>query len=98
MDKNYRKYDLMTEQGVEASKMVAFQTARGAVSDFIHKFIKYHPNAKWPEMKADFAVRFVDIVDKAHARGQWRKGQSTKCLLWLMMMKILTLSLHYFHH
>ena len=70
--KTIEKYVLMTEQGVEALKVVAFQTARGAVSDYIHRFIKDHPNATWQEMKTDLAVRFADIVDEAHARALLR--------------------------
>ena len=62
----------MTEHGAEASKMVAFQIARGAVSDYIHRFTKGHPNATWQEMKTDLAVRFADIVDEAHARALLR--------------------------
>ena len=61
------KYRTLTRADPDEIKRVAFQTARGVVSDFIGRQLKSSPNESWAELKRQLTTRFGEITDEHHA-------------------------------
>ena len=64
--KEIEKYAiLINDNGDQRKNMLAFQSAEGPVSDFIHRFATNHPNSTWVQMKAELKTRFGGISDES---------------------------------
>ena len=46
------KYTILTGVGADPIKMIAYQSSRGAVSDFIQRYLHDHPARNWDQLKA----------------------------------------------
>ena len=51
----------------ERVKRLAFRTSRGAVSDFIQRFLTEHQDRNWAQLKAELTTRFAEVSDQMHA-------------------------------
>ena len=49
------------------TKRLAYQTNRGAVSDYIQRYMTENPNSSWADLKSDPNVRFAEVNDSHHA-------------------------------
>lgn len=65
--KSIEKYAYLTGLGPDKIKMVAYQSSRGAVSDFIHRYLNDYPNNSWDQLKRELTSRFAEITDPQHA-------------------------------
>lgn len=65
--KSVEKYVTITGATEATAKQVAFQSARGVVSDFIGRSLKRVPGETWTELKRQLAARFGDVSDEQQA-------------------------------
>lgn len=65
--KSVEKYAALAGIGPDRIKMIAYQSSRGAVSDFIQRYLNDHPNNTWDQLKAELTTRFAEITDPQHA-------------------------------
>ena len=49
------------------TKRLAYQTSRGAVSDYIQRYMTENPNSSWADLKSELNVRFAEVNDSHHA-------------------------------
>lgn len=54
-------------------KMVAYNSSRDSVSNFIARYIQQFPNNNWNVLKAELSNRFGEIVDCSHAQTLLRR-------------------------
>ena len=62
--RSIEKYASLTDDRV---KMVAFQSSRGAVSDFIKRYLHDNVGNNWGQLKTELTLRFAEISDPQHA-------------------------------
>ena len=48
-------------------KLVAYQTSREAVSDYLDRVLNDHPGYNWERIKSELSSRFAEISDPQHA-------------------------------
>lgn len=65
--KEIEKYTRLVGLDDQGKKMIAYQSSKGPVSDYIKRYFEENPNAQWPELKTDLTSRFAEIVDPQHA-------------------------------
>ena len=65
--KSNEKYAILTRVGADRIKMIAYQSSRWAVSDFIQRYLNDHPAHNWDQLKAELRGRFAEITDPQHA-------------------------------
>ena len=53
--------------------MIAYQSSRGAISDFIQRYLHDNPAHSWEQLKAELSGRFAEITDPQHAFTLLRK-------------------------
>ena len=53
--------------------MVAYQASRGAVSDFIKRYLHDNGGNNWGQLKTELTLRFAEISDPQHALVLLRK-------------------------
>ena len=68
--KNYRewiksieKYATLVNIPDDKKKLIAYQSASGAVSGFIHRYMEANPQNTWGQLKQQLALRFSDVTD-----------------------------------
>ena len=65
--KSIEKYAYLTGLGPDKIRLIAYQSSRGAVSDFIHRYLEDYPNNSWDQLKRELTSRFAEITDSQHA-------------------------------
>ena len=60
------------------TKRLAYQTSRGAVSDYIQRYMSDNPNSSWADLKSELNVRFVEVNDSHHAFTMLHKARQSK--------------------
>ena len=76
--KSIEKYILLAGGDENQSKRLAYQTSRGAVSDYIHRYMTENPGSTWEELKSELSVRFAEVSDPHHAFTMLRKARQLK--------------------
>ena len=66
-NKSIEKYALLTNADGAKTKCITYQASKGAVSDFIHRYITANPNHTWAQVKNELSARFSEIQDSQHA-------------------------------
>ena len=61
--KSIEKYALLTNLEHDRKKLIAYQTATGSVSDFIHRYLRDHADCSWDDLKTALGSRFSNIQD-----------------------------------
>ena len=74
IEKHARLHDL-TEDRI---KLVAFQTSRDSVSDYLDRLLSSNPGYNWARVKGELAVRFAEVSDKQHAFSLLQKIKQKK--------------------
>ena len=69
----------------DQTKMLAYQTSRGAVSDYIQRYMTEYPNSSWEDLKSELNIRFAEVNDSHHAFTMLCKARQTKRLLRFML-------------
>ena len=67
-----RNASAVSETGISRNRLAA-QSSKGVVGEFIHRFLRDHPNVDWDSLKEELAIRFGDIADEAHAKTLLRR-------------------------
>ncbi|XP_033726166.1 uncharacterized protein LOC117315870 [Pecten maximus] len=65
--KGIERYSALTQIPADRVKFVAFQTAKGAVGDYIQRHLTEFPLTTWAELRRQLQIRFADVVDMQHA-------------------------------
>ena len=65
--RSIEKYASLTGLTDDRVKMVAYQSSRGAVSDFIKRYLHDNVGNNWGQLKAELTLRFAEISDPQHA-------------------------------
>ena len=52
---------------------IAYESADGPVSDFIHRYSTANPDCSWQKLKDELTSRFAEITDSPHAISVLRK-------------------------
>ena len=65
--KAIEKYVLMSQIHRDRTKIVAFQSSEGPVSDFIQRYLTDNPAHNWDQLKAELRARFSEVTDPQHA-------------------------------
>ena len=76
--KSLEKYSEIRGKPQAHNKVLAYQTARGDVSDYIRRYLAAHRDSTWAEMKADLTSSFAEVVDPACARALLRTLKQKK--------------------
>lgn len=91
--KSVEKYALLTNLNDDRIKLVAYQSSRGSVSDFIQRYLNEHPANTWDDLKAELTSRFAEISDPQHAFMLLRKvKQKSDENVQLFAERLLTLA------
>ena len=53
--------------------MVAYQSRKGPVSDFLKRYLEANPNHIWIQVRAELTSRFAEVTDLQHAQMLLRK-------------------------
>lgn len=51
----------------DAIKRLTFRSSKGAVSDFIQRFLQDNPQENWETLKQELTSRFAEVTDQMHA-------------------------------
>ncbi|XP_060575694.1 uncharacterized protein LOC132733112 [Ruditapes philippinarum] len=65
--KEVEKYAVLVQANQDRTKLIAYQSCRGPVSDFIHRYLTAHPNNTWAQLRTELTNRFSEISDPQHA-------------------------------
>ena len=76
--KSVENYILLTHGDDDQTKRLAYQTSRGAVSNYIQRYMTEHPNSSWEDLKSGLNIRFAEISDSHHAFKMLCKARQTK--------------------
>ena len=82
MAKSIEKYAILTQLG-DQRKLVAYQASKGAVSDFIKRYLQEHPRRTWQQLQEEIILRFSEVTDSQHAlmllrKVRQREGESVQ--------------------
>ena len=64
--RSIEKYASLTGLTDDRVKMVAYQSSRGAVSDFIKRYLHDNEGNNWGQLKTELTLRFAEISDSQH--------------------------------
>ena len=65
--KSIEKFATLTGIDANRTNLVAYQSSKGPVSDFIKRYMESHPGRDWGRMKVDLRSSFGEVVDSQHA-------------------------------
>ena len=65
--KNVEKYGTLTNLDENKLKFVAYQSSKGLVSDYIHRFLTDDTTGTWTDLKEQLKLRFAEIQDPQYA-------------------------------
>ena len=78
MDQTVEKYIILAGGDDDQTKRLAYQTSRGAVSDYIQRYMTVHPNISWEDLKSELNIRFDEVNDSHHTFTMLLKIRQTK--------------------
>ena len=61
------KYAMLIHADVEKLKLIAYQSSKGAVSDYLKRYLNDNPRATWAQCKTQLTFRFAEVTDPQHA-------------------------------
>ena len=71
--KSIEKYRTILGGNEDSAMAIAYQSADGHVSDFIHIYSTADPGCSWQNLKGELTSRFAEITDSQHAMSVLRK-------------------------
>ena len=76
--KSIEKCILLAGGDDNQTKRLAYQTSRGAVSDYIQRYMTGHPNSSWEDLKSELNIRFGEVNDSHHAFTMLHKARQAE--------------------
>ena len=76
--KSIEKYVLLAGGDKNKSKRLAYQTSRGAVTDYIQRYMAECLENSWEKLKYELNVRFAEVNDLHHAFAMLCKARKVK--------------------
>ena len=76
--KSVEKYRKILNGDENSTKIIAYQSCDGPVSDFVQRFLTVHDDCTWVKLKAELTARFADITDPQHAMHLLRRLRQQK--------------------
>ena len=67
------KYAVLLNAPDDRKQLMAFQSATGAVSGFIERYMNAHPHNTWDQLKRQLSTTFSDVTDPQFALSLLRK-------------------------
>lgn len=67
------KYCILTRVGADQVKMVAYQSSKGPVSNFLKRHLETNQAQSWNDIKAEMTKRFAEVTDTQYALSLLRK-------------------------
>ena len=52
--------------------------SKGAVSDYIQRYMTEHPNSSWQDLKSELNIRFAEVNDSHYAFTMLHKARQTE--------------------
>lgn len=71
--KNIEKYSILTRVPSDQVKMVAYQSSKGPVSDFLKRHLAANEGQAWADIKKELTARFAEVTDTQYALSLLRK-------------------------
>lgn len=71
--KSIEKYCVLTRVPPDKVKMVAYQSSKGPVSDFLKRYLETNPDHNWVQIRTELTGRFAEVTDPQHALMLLRK-------------------------
>lgn len=71
--KSIEKYVILTNLDVNQSKLIAYQSSKGPVSDFLKRHLDQNAGHTWAQVKAELTSRFAEVTDHQYALSLLRK-------------------------
>lgn len=71
--KNIEKYSILTRVPADQVKMVAYQSCKGPVSDFLKRHLAENQGQAWADIKRELTSRFAEVTDTQYALSLLRK-------------------------
>ena len=71
--KGIEKYAYLTRVPNDQVKMIAYQSSKGAVSDFLQRYLTEHLGHTWRQVKEELTSKFAEVTDSQHALMLLRK-------------------------
>ena len=71
--KSIEKYAILTGADAATKKLIAFQSSKGPVSDFVDGYLRRQPHATWEDLLGQLKAQFGEIADSQHALTLLRK-------------------------
>lgn len=71
--KNIEKYSILTRVPADQVKMVAYQSCKGPVSDFLKRHLAENQGQAWADIKKELTSRFAEVTDNQYALSLLRK-------------------------
>ena len=90
--KSIGKYILLAGGNDIQSWRLAYQTSRGAVSDYIQRYMTENLNSSWADLKSELNVRFAEVNDSHHAFTMLHKARQSKNETSDLFRKVIYLS------
>ena len=69
--KDLKKHARLNQLNEEQTKLVAYQTTRGAVSDYLDSALKKHPGYEWEQIKSKLSSRVAEILRDLSGQGSY---------------------------
>ena len=71
--KAIEKYTVLSRVAPENVRMIAYQSSKGPVSDFLNRHLAAHPQQAWNDIKTELTSRFAEVTDHQYALSLLRK-------------------------
>ncbi|MCG8104675.1 MAG: hypothetical protein N0C91_20110 [Candidatus Thiodiazotropha endolucinida] len=71
--KGIEKYSILTRVPADQVKMVAYQSCKGPVSDFLKRHLAENQGQTWADIKKELTSRFAEVTDTQYALSLLRK-------------------------
>ncbi|ESO98605.1 hypothetical protein LOTGIDRAFT_174140 [Lottia gigantea] len=82
--RSIEKYSILASITGDRMKLIAYQTSKGVVSNFIRRYLDANGEATWGELKNELSARFAKVTDLQYALALLRKckqntGENVQC-------------------
>ena len=69
--KDLKKHARLNQLNEEQTKLVAYQTTRGAVSHYLDRVLNEHPGYEWEQIKSKLSSRVAEILRDLSGQGSY---------------------------
>ena len=91
--KSIEKYILLAGGDDDQTKRFAYQTSRGAVSDYVQRYMTEHPNSSLEDLKSEINIKCVEANDFIMLSQYYVRQDKQRVRLLRFMLKCCMLQL-----